>query len=458
LKYLIFLYQGRVIAKSDVRKFNSARGEGCFFTADTMDVDGATIRLKAFGDACNKFFDHVQVGSVYKFSRFRVNMANAKFNQGMSSQYEITLDPESQADAQQNTTAIATIPTKDLKKIDELNTIPIPPPAEGQQRSELTVDTIGVVTKVTEASDFTSRAGKQMRSRTISISDSSLMTMDVKFFGDISDAYTTAQLDGAVVLLRGARLSEFNGRNLMMGFNGEMYHNPDIPQARELKAWYEQTGKNASFTATSKASAGGGDFRNPVPISSVLDVDVVNRLAMAGQGASEYATVRGYIHLQPLDGERKPWYDACNKPDTDCKRKVNGAPGNYHCDTCNYGMATCRHIYILNVTVYDNTGSRWISAFGDDGETIIGQPAETLAEAHASGNVDMLRETADAAQYKLFDMRLRFRLDASSLDNAGQPRVRASIVKIAPVDPVADTNAVLTQLTDAGSQALAGLL
>lgn len=43
------------------RRWNGARGEGKLFSFDLLDADGE-IRITAFNDQADKFFERVQVG------------------------------------------------------------------------------------------------------------------------------------------------------------------------------------------------------------------------------------------------------------------------------------------------------------------------------------------------------------------------------------------------------------
>lgn len=56
--------KARVTSKSDLRRWQNARGEGRFFTFDLLDADGGEIRAIAFNDAADRFIDVVQAGGI----------------------------------------------------------------------------------------------------------------------------------------------------------------------------------------------------------------------------------------------------------------------------------------------------------------------------------------------------------------------------------------------------------
>ena len=54
----------RVTSKSDIRTWNKASGSGKLFSMDLMDESGE-IRVTAFKDQCDAFYDKTVVGKVY---------------------------------------------------------------------------------------------------------------------------------------------------------------------------------------------------------------------------------------------------------------------------------------------------------------------------------------------------------------------------------------------------------
>ena len=61
--------KARVSVKGDLRRYSNARGEGKVFSFDLVDAAGGEIKATAFTDACDKFYDLIQKGSVYMISK-----------------------------------------------------------------------------------------------------------------------------------------------------------------------------------------------------------------------------------------------------------------------------------------------------------------------------------------------------------------------------------------------------
>lgn len=61
--------KARVSVKGTVRTYHNARGEGKVFSFDLVDSAGGEIKVTAFTDACDKFYDLIQKGRVYMVSK-----------------------------------------------------------------------------------------------------------------------------------------------------------------------------------------------------------------------------------------------------------------------------------------------------------------------------------------------------------------------------------------------------
>lgn len=51
-------------AKTDIRRWSNAKGEGTLFSIDLLDSQGGEIRATFFKEACDKFFGVLEQGKV----------------------------------------------------------------------------------------------------------------------------------------------------------------------------------------------------------------------------------------------------------------------------------------------------------------------------------------------------------------------------------------------------------
>jgi replication factor A1 len=56
--------KARITAKSELRRWSNAKGEGTLFSIDLLDNMGGEIKGTFFKDACDKFFPVLEEGKV----------------------------------------------------------------------------------------------------------------------------------------------------------------------------------------------------------------------------------------------------------------------------------------------------------------------------------------------------------------------------------------------------------
>ena len=72
--------KARVTAKSDIRKWSNAKGDGTLFSCDLLDEHGGEIRGTFFKETCEKWFQVLEQGKVYSFSGGQIKVADRKFS------------------------------------------------------------------------------------------------------------------------------------------------------------------------------------------------------------------------------------------------------------------------------------------------------------------------------------------------------------------------------------------
>ncbi len=66
-------------------------------------------------------------------------------------------------------------------------------------------------------------------------------SVDVTLWGETADTMNEERLPaGVVVVIKAAKVSEYQGRSLNASFGSQILVNPDRPEARELIAWATQ--------------------------------------------------------------------------------------------------------------------------------------------------------------------------------------------------------------------------
>ncbi len=119
------------------------------------------------------------------------------------------------------------------------------------------IDVIGVCKSTADISSIiTKTTNKKMNKRDIQLVDRSGCVVSCTLWGTEAEEF-----DGSgnpVIAIKGARVSDFGGRSLSTTMNGVMSVNPDIPEAHQLRGWYDSVGKNEDAQSISTQRMGGG--------------------------------------------------------------------------------------------------------------------------------------------------------------------------------------------------------
>jgi len=232
-----FRIKARVSAKSDLRPFKN--GGGKLFSIDLVDAGEGETRGTFFNEAADKFYDRIEAGKVYTFSRGKVKLANKQY--WSRSECEITFDEkseicESRADD-------STIPSHkyDFKPLQAVSDRDIPVNA--------TVDVKAVVMFIDDVRTLTRRTagGGEVNKLSMSISDESGVMCEFTIWGEKADDYHEELKVGDVVFIKSARVGDFGGRP-NLSFNSitkvEVI-DPGDPRAYSLSRWYAEQEQNS---------------------------------------------------------------------------------------------------------------------------------------------------------------------------------------------------------------------
>lgn len=61
-----------------------------------------------------------------------------------------------------------------------------------------------------------------------------------------------------VLAIKGCKVSDFGGRSLSTQFSSLLNIDPDIPEAHQLRGWFDSVGKGEEVTSISNQRAGAG--------------------------------------------------------------------------------------------------------------------------------------------------------------------------------------------------------
>ncbi len=416
--------KARVSLKSEIKHYHNQRGEGKLFTVHFLDQSGE-IRATGFNEKVDELYEKLEEGSVYYVSKCRVNIAKKQFS-SVANEYELMFDRDSEIERCNDTDDVSVPQVRfDFVNIGNVASI----------EKDQTIDVIGILKEVNEASEITSKATQRPYSkRDLLLVDSSGYSIKLTVWGKLAQEFNTET--ESVVAFKGAKVSDFGGRSLSALQSTGMTVNPSIQEAYDLKGWYDGEGRSVSFATHQSVAAGG--------MSSVTGRQearkTVAELGDQNIGMSDqpdyYSCKATIMYIR----QENTFYPAC--PSADCNKKVvEDNENGWRCERCDKSFASPQWRYVMTFSAADHTGQVWLSCFDDVGHMVMGITAEELHNLREEVNDDKAYgEKFAQAICQTFVFRCRAKQDNFN----GQTRVRHSVLSATPLNYTQEANALMS--------------
>ncbi|TGZ50445.1 Replication protein A subunit [Temnothorax longispinosus] len=269
------------------------------------------------------------------------------------------------------------------------------------KEKDVLIDVLGVVTHVNDLQSLVQRStGQALLKRDITIVDDSGTQVDLTLWGQQAEDF-----DGSatpIIAVKGARVSEYNGeRTLFLNTSSVLVKNPDLPEAHRLRTWYTTVGHLETANAVSRAG-GSDDFNAPLYTFEEMTAARLGETCTLSDSVAVVAIVDMFRTENAI-------YKTC--PVTGCRKKLRDtSAGIFRCDKCNKDSSTFKYRLLLNMNLSDATGSRWVIAFGETAEKIIGRSAQEFGEMQENAN-DAYMQVFDEMLFKKFLFTIRVTAD-----------------------------------------------
>ncbi|KAL5183152.1 Replication protein A DNA-binding subunit B [Glycine soja] len=433
-------YQGNwtikvsVTSKGNMRNYKNARGDGCVFNVELTDEDGTQIQATMFNNAARKFYDKFILGRVYYISKGTLKVANKQFKT-VQNDYEMTLNENSEVEEVAGEASFVPETKFNFVQIDQLG--------PHVNKSEL-VDVIGIVKNVSSTMTIRRKSDNEsIPKRDITIADDTKKTVVVSLWNELATTTGQELLDivdkSPVVAIKSLKVGDFQGVSLSTIGKSVVLVNPDIPEAKNLRSWYDFEGKDAAMDSVgSGSSPTSNNGIRSVYTDRVLLSDITSNPSL-GDGKPAFFSLRGHISF--IKPDQAMWYRACKT----CNKKVTESVGSgYLCDGCQKSDEQCSLRYIMVAKVSDASAETYISAFNQEAEKIIGCSADDLDNLKSQeGEVNPYQMTLKEATWAQH----LFRVSVTPNEYNGEKRQRITVRAVVPVDFAAESRFLLEDLS-----------
>jgi replication factor A1 len=414
-----------VTAKGNLRTFSKGATSGKVFHVDLLDKEGGEIRASFFNDAVDKFESTLQVGKCFVFSRGSVKIANRQYNQ-CNHRYEITFDKDaivapSADDAEIQSFQFRFVDMRTLQK----KTLPAK------------VDLCGVITSFKPALSFTSKDGKELVKREITVTDDTATSVDVTLWGDRAKT-EDAKFDGKPVMaLRGVLVKEWNGgRSGSLLQDGAIVFNPDGAEAQRIQKWWSEGGSSQNIEAMSSSVVTGTGARRDLKEGTLSDMRAV--VESMPEKPEHYNVVTRLSTVQTRkQGEIQPLtYMACTLPREGtallCNRRVDESG---YCQGCGRNGNPAPRLNV-RCRFVDFADSAWLTTFHEAAEKVIGMTGDQVRGMEAesppgAGEDRKIDECLKSRYYMSQPFQITVRAKTESYN--GEVRTQISCVDARPV-------------------------
>ncbi|KAH1117369.1 hypothetical protein AAZX31_17G076300 [Glycine max] len=433
-------YQGNwtikvsVTSKGNMRNYKNARGDGCVFNVELTDEDGTQIQATMFNNAARKFYDKFILGRVYYISKGTLKVANKQFKT-VQNDYEMTLNENSEVEEVAGEASFVPETKFNFVQIDQLG--------PHVNKSEL-VDVIGIVKNVSSTMTIRRKSDNEsIPKRDITIADDTKKTVVVSLWNELATTTGQELLDivdkSPVVAIKSLKVGDFQGVSLSTIGKSVVLVNPVIPEAKNLRSWYDFEGKDAAMDSVgSGSSPTSNNGIRSVYTDRVLLSDITSNPSL-GDGKPAFFSLRGHISF--IKPDQAMWYRACKT----CNKKVTESVGSgYLCDGCQKSDEQCSLRYIMVAKVSDASAETYISAFNQEAEKIIGCSADDLDNLKSQeGEVNPYQMTLKEATWAQH----LFRVSVTPNEYNGEKRQRITVRAVVPVDFAAESRFLLEDLS-----------
>jgi replication factor A1 len=452
--------KARVTSKSQLRTFANDRGQGKVFSVDLLDKDGGEIKASFFNSSCDKFFNEIDVGKIYTFSRGNVKVANKKYSSSKHN-YEINFDSDAVILASNDDDASIENVRYNFCKIRDISGKALP----------CTVDLVGVVKDVkpigkVQSKNVSSGGGDELTRRTITVVDDTECAIDITLWQESATKFDESILaNKPVIAIKGLSVKEYNGARTLGTLQQSVIDVSGVGEldstrgfaatdaCKSLVSWWSNSPNIGDFFNLSSGAngisgtpgapgseiVGGGSAGRT--IMSIADMREECKRGFFGDKGIYFDIIAklSFVSTKSKDGDIPIYYSACSS----CNRKLSD-DGTFRCFACDKTISNPKKKYLLRAQFIDHSDQCYLSVFDAQAVTVLKKSVDDLLASVGTNSSSV----PDELKRSYFEKNFHLRVRAMAQEYKGEMRPRVTVVAADPVDCVSMGNRLLKKIID----------
>eukprot|EP01017_Pseudomicrothorax_dubius_P041862 TRINITY_DN6759_c0_g1_i10.p1 TRINITY_DN6759_c0_g1~~TRINITY_DN6759_c0_g1_i10.p1 ORF type:complete len:659 (-),score=167.71 TRINITY_DN6759_c0_g1_i10:114-2090(-) len=357
-----WVIKGRVVSKGELRTWTNRKGSGQLFNIVIVDERSDEISGVFFSEAAEKFYEEIAEGDVYLFAKGQIRKEKDQ------EQYKIVFEIGSVI---QRIEDDGTVPPARFRftKIEDLKDV------------GALVDVIGVIRSLEEPTSVRLKSDEMKMRRNIVLIDDTRNSVELTIWGREAEEFPL--VPGDVLIIKGAKIGDFHGRNLQKVFSTKLFYDAErlaafLPAIRNLIQW----SKTTSWEERPLVPVGRKTGARLVPTISELLAEA--EVAVAD---GEPKMFKCYGWVTEILHERM-FYPAC--PHCNKKAGPGDARGRIYCENCGRPSESAATRYMVQAKVSDHTNFLKVLIMDEEAKELFGRDA---------GELEAI-QTLNAAEFK----------------------------------------------------------